>query len=115
MKKAFSDRIEAEVILRPANPGQNIRQAIRAESVKRFDPPEGTVERVAGKLRKLGFEIVAQGAGSISIAGPKVLFEGFFKLDSEAGPGSETLDVPDEMKDQVEGIYVQSPPTYYRH
>src|SRR5437773_8584371 len=113
MKKAFRE-IEAEVILRPASPKQNIRQAIRAESVKQFDPPEGAVEEVVGKLRKLGFKVVAQGSGSISIAGPKELFERFFNLDSEGNTGSETLKVPDEMKDEVEGIYVQSPPTYFQ-
>jgi hypothetical protein len=83
--------------------------------VKQFEPPEGVVEKIADKLRKLGFKVLALGSGSISISGPKVLFERFFKLASEASPGSETLDVPDEMKDQVEGIYVQSPPTYFQH
>ena len=114
MKRATRDRIEAEVILRPANPRQDFRQPTRTESVKQFDPAERVVEKIADKLRKSGFEVVAQGSASISIAGPKALFERFFKLDSEVGSESETLDVPDEMKDQVEGIYVQSPPTYFQ-
>lgn len=115
MKKKSSHRIEAEVIVRPSDRSQNIRQPIRAASVEQFDPPKGAVETVAHKLRKLGFEVMAEGSGSISIAGPKALFERFFKLDSGASPGNAALEVPDEMKDQVEGIYVQSPPTYFQH
>src|SRR5438034_6634436 len=106
MEGRSQDRIEAEVILRPADPAQSIQRAIRAESVRQFAPPEGAMERLTDKLGKFGFEVVAQGLGSISIAGPKALFERFFRLDAKGSSENETLDVPDEIKDEVEGIYV---------
>jgi len=112
MKK---DRIEAEVILRPGDPSQTIEQPIRAASVRKLEPAEETIERVTNKLRELGFEVVAQGSGSISIAGSKALFSRHFKLDEKKNPESETLFVPEEIKDGVEGIYVQTPATYFKN
>jgi hypothetical protein len=109
MKDRREDRLEAEVILRPAKRGESIEQTIRAQSVDRFDPPPETQEKVIGGLKNFGFEVVAQSSNSISIAGPMALFERVFRMD----PGSETLIVPREIRDQVEGVYLQRPPTYF--
>jgi len=115
MGRAIDDRIEAEVILRPSDPSKNLGQPIRAETVEQLAAPKGAMKRISDKLRKFGFAVVAEGSASISIAGPKALFEKFFKLDSDADLKTQTLDVPDDLKDEVEGIYIQDRPIYFRH
>ena len=115
MKRKPGDRIEAEVVLRRSDESKSIKQPIRADSVTHFVPAKERVERIMTTLRKLGFEVVAEGVSSISIAGPKILFDRFFKSTASANFENESLDIPDSMKDEVEGIYIQDPPTYFQH
>lgn len=109
MKDKREDRLEAEVILRPAKHLESIEQAIRAQSVDKFAPPPEAAQSVVGKLKDSGFDVIAQSANSISVAGPRALFEKVFKME----PPRDELIVPKEIDDQVEGIYLQAPPKYF--
>ena len=93
MRKTLGHRIEAEVVLKSS---------------------DADMKKVANELGNLGFEVVAQGSRSISIAGPRALFETHFKLGEQTDPENETLKIPDEIREEVEGIYLQTPATYFQ-
>lgn len=114
MKSKAKDRIEAEVILRPANPTANIKGAVRAESVRQLEASPEAVQKVVDKLQALGFEVTAQSTTSVSIAGPSALFEKSFKAKLKGdAKQDDMLSVPQEINNHVEGIYIQRPPTYF--
>ena len=114
MKRKVKDRVEAEVMLRPADPTADRGTPVRAETVHRFAAPAGAAASVAERLRDLGFEVTAQSPTSVSISGPKSLFEQVFKSGAAAGrQGGDALTVPEEISEHVEGVYVQAPPTYF--
>ena len=108
MKRKAKDRVEAEVLLRPAPPEAG-EAASKAGSARRAGASQEVVEKVADRLRALGFKVTAQSGTSISISGPGELFEKVFK----AGAQAEELSVPADVNEHVEGVYVQSPPTYF--
>jgi hypothetical protein len=117
MKKKSSDVVEAEVMLRPADPTADSTQAVNAASVHRFEAKPETVEKVVKRLRDLGFKVTAQSTTSISIAGPSALFEQVFKAktgDDAADAEDDAVSVPAEIKNHVSGVYIQRPPTYFK-
>jgi hypothetical protein len=109
------DYLEAEVLLRPADErAARGELAANARSVRHFEAPPQTVEAVARKLRECGFTVTATSPTSISIAGSSALFAQVFqaKLDAPSPRASE-LSVPEELQEQVQGVYLQTPPTYF--
>jgi hypothetical protein len=110
-----SDRIEAEVILRPTGDrSSEPRQAPEAKSIHQFEASPEVVNDVSSRLRALGFEVTASSPLTISIAGPRKLFEKVFQAELVEGFGPTSLNVPREMDEHVEGVYVQTPPIYFR-
>jgi hypothetical protein len=105
MKGKAKDRLEAEVLLRPAAGAQDEEWARAAGASSEV------IEKVTRKLKDLGFEVTAEGAISISVSGPKELFERLGK--GEQGSVAEGLTVPEDLSEHVEGIYIQSRPTYH--
>lgn len=112
---AASDKISAEVVLQD------------------FSDAELDVarEKTLQHLVKSGFEIVAESRRSISVSCTSEQFEALFKCSvvpqqrakspaTDFGPlsgASMTTDkpptVPQELKDEVESVYVQAPPTMF--
>lgn len=107
------DRIEAEVLLRQPKPVAGTKTTTRAQSAGQRAPDSETVEKVANRLRALGFEVLAQSPVSVSIAGTRALFTRVLKMSDAPDEISHDLIVPGDLEDYVEGVYVQVPPTYF--
>jgi hypothetical protein len=105
-----SEQIPAEVVLRPGdNESAPSPSFATAENIHQFAPKPGALERTVSSLRDLGFRIVTTGPMTISIEGPRPLFDKIFHGSSH----NQALRVPDELADQVKGIYVQPPPVRF--
>ena len=83
------------------------------------------VEKVASRLQELGLKVLSVGKRSISVEGPKALFESLFKCElveseEKTFPGSDfgllsgtslratrPLEVPAELQDEVDSIEPQ--------
>lgn len=105
-----SGRTSAEVVLRPAGPESSpARQNATADRIHQLEPPPGALHRVVGRLRALGFEIVSESPLTVSIAGPKQLFEDVFR----ASPDLESLHIPEELAADIQGVFVQEPPIHF--
>jgi hypothetical protein len=104
-------RISAEVVLRPASDAVSpAQQIVTADRVPQLEPPPGALHRVVDRLRALGFEIVSKSPLTVSIAGPKHLFEEVF----QAPPDLEPLSVPEELAADIKGVFVQQSPIHFR-
>jgi hypothetical protein len=102
MNGKSKDIVHAEVIL---------QQPKAAKKSTKNQKSLEAADKVAGKLRAMGFEVSAVSPLTISISGPAKLFEQ--ELGAGEGMQSSELKVPKELAGQVEGIYVQRPPTYF--
>jgi hypothetical protein len=115
MKGEPKARIEAEVILRPADERvSKSKQSPDAKSIRQFEASPQAVNGVSSKLCDLGFDVTATSPLTISIAGPRELFERVFQAKfTDQSDSSTSLSIPEEMRNYVDGIYIQTPPTYF--
>src|SRR4051812_46988304 len=112
MKKQPEKQIQAEVLLKAdGEQPQKSRGVADAGSGTDPDAAQQALNDIVSKLREWGFEVTAASPTSISIAGPRELFEQVFQTKL-SGPSS-SLNVPEELQHAIEGIYVQMPPTYH--
>jgi hypothetical protein len=105
MAKDPEPTLHAEVVLRGA-----VRQSFSL-SAEDTIPATSTDPGISlqDRLRQFGFQIVAASPTSISIAGRRELFSRIFGLEDAEG----SLPVPEEIVEQVEGIYLQPIPDYF--
>jgi hypothetical protein len=117
MNRASKDIVEAEVILRPATEHKSSRGSeSKAKTVRQSEALPETVDYVSSKLRALGFDVLATTPLTISIAGSKELFKRVFHAAFVGeDESSASLKTPDDLEIHVEGIYIQVPPTYFKH
>jgi subtilisin family serine protease len=101
-------------------------EAITAENVNQYYSEAADIAAASNELRQRGFEVLEEGQVTISIAGPRQLFEEVFgarfstqrtalMVDQEVEfMTSETLlQAPDELANLIEGIAIARPPEYY--
>lgn len=115
MKNDTKNQIEAEVILRAAP--SSATKSKQSHQVESIEPSEALLEEagdVSEKLLSMGFEVLAASPLTISISGPKDMFERIFQVDIAEHDEANSLNVPQDIDHDVEGIYIQVPPTYYK-
>ena len=102
------------------------------ENIDSFVPKAGTTQKAAKMLQDIGFRILHIGTFSVSGEAPKDLWESTFGTEvkkdstpvSDAYPelGERTFlshvagipfEIPDKLKDIVERVYPQKPPTFF--
>ena len=115
--------ISAEVILKSKS-GKSMLESgviVTSENVSEFAPDETSISKVSTMLRDMGFNIFL-GEYSISIEGPKDLFEKTFKTklivekDKNRGfhiKNNSSIPVPSSMKNYVEKIFFPEKPEYF--
>ncbi len=119
----YPETISAEVILK-SKTGKSMfepRVVVTSENVSDFMPDETTISKVSDILREMGFEIF-HGEHSISIQGPKTLFEKIFKIkiiiekdknETFTIKSNVPINVSSSMKNYVEKIFFPEPPEYF--
>ncbi|MBI4456854.1 MAG: hypothetical protein HY644_13285 [Acidobacteria bacterium] len=113
-KSDLADRIEAEVILRPASGGAELPPIPTAENIRQFEAAPHVVDEISAKLRAMGFVVTTVSPFTISISGPRVLFERVFRCKlTSGGETSAPLVLPEEIAEHVEQVYIQTPPIYF--
>ena len=114
--RASKEIVEAEVILRPATESRyKKRSTSKVKASRQSEVLPETVDFVSRKVRALGFDVLAASPLTISIAGPKELFKHVFHTDFVGEyASSASLEIPDDLKEYVEGIYIQVPPIYFK-
>src|SRR4051812_240487 len=98
MKQQLKKQVQAEVLLKAASEQpQKSKGVAETGSAGNPDASQQTLNDVVSKLREWGFEVTAASPSSISIAGPRELFEQVFQAKfSEQSAGSSALSVPEE-------------------
>lgn len=71
------------------------------------------IEKVVNFLKEANFTIVAISPNSISIEGEVSNYERVFNMITDNEAKNEPITVPEILKDSVEGIYLQNPPTLF--
>ncbi|MBD0324825.1 MAG: S8 family serine peptidase [Pyrinomonadaceae bacterium] len=123
-----------EAVLKPAEGGQSMFASdatLKAENLDKFRPKEELGVRAARALQELGFTVRHIGTFSISVEGPKSLWEKHFRAEleehtqqiSQSHPdaGEVTyhvpkddgaINIPEYLKDLVERVLAQKPPIF---
>lgn len=107
-------------------------EAMTQESVEEYTSTPADIATSVRELRRLGFEVTSVSTATVSIAGPKELFQSTFKVrlkkeTQEVAPGVKTdyysisrrpettvLEAPDELSETIEGVTLAIPPTYFQ-
>ncbi|MBB1287371.1 hypothetical protein HRH25_23545 [Flavisolibacter sp. BT320] len=99
--------LEAEVLLKGADYTNQLNSPNEKEHIERS-------HYIIDVLKSLNFQIIATSSYSISIRGDKDAFRKAFKMiETTKSDFENLLKVPEVLKPYVEGIYLQSPPTYF--
>jgi hypothetical protein len=106
-------------------------EPVTAETVETFTSTADDVAATARELRRLGFDVTDTSEATVSISGPKELFQSVFsvrlkKETSEVLPGKKAdfyavsgepetalLEAPGELRDLIEGVALSMPPTFF--
>jgi subtilase family serine protease len=100
------------------------------DNISQFEPEKGAIDQTCDRLKNFGFRIVVSSKTSVSIAGPKQLFEKVFQTKLEkrtkavVKSGTKRLDVvyfeavqpwkiPVELSELVEAVAFAEPPILF--
>lgn len=114
---AGSERITAQVVARSlgAEAGGR-RRPVTAENVAEVRVDRARLEKLAERLRGLGFKVEAIGVNMVSISGDRQTFADAFNLpvgrDASSTPGP--FPVPAGLADLAEQVIVPPPPELFR-
>ena len=111
-----SETISAEVVLKSKS-GKSIFESgvvVTSENISEFMPDKTWISKAITTFQKMGFKTY-QGDYSISIIGPKNLFEEIFKtkISSAQDHKEHILDVPPNIKHLVERVFIPEKPEYF--
>ncbi|MCP4632829.1 MAG: hypothetical protein GY855_07865 [candidate division Zixibacteria bacterium] len=120
------------VILRSASGSSFLKTKtkITKDNIPQFEPEEGAIDQTCDRLKNFGFRIIISGKTSVSIAGPKQLFEKIFqtklvkrtkeivrsgkkKIDVVYFEAVEPWKIPDELSELVEAVALAEPPILF--
>jgi subtilisin family serine protease len=102
--------------------------AVSADMAQNFCSEQVDIDDTARELTRLGFTVHNKSAATVSISGPKKLFQDVFnkrlkKEETEVGPDRKAsyfavaaedpvLQVPGDLRNLIEGVAVSIPPTF---
>ncbi len=105
---------------------------ITADNVREFHSKDEDIAAASNELRNLGFRVLQEGPATISIAGPRKLFQDYFgvrlrKQTTEVMAGQEAvfytppgepaeqlLQAKGELSDLIEGVAMAEPPILFQ-
>lgn len=117
-----NETISAEVILKSIS-GRSLTEntSITSNNIKDFRPSQETINEVVKIISELGFKVIPSSI-TITIIGPKSLFEKVFNTRLEINTTTKKisiikpnkdLTIPESLRPNVERVLFIPPPEYY--